>query len=130
MAAQTLGPGARPTMPPKRRPDARPTRIVLGLGTFAAMSVVTAGLVRFPVTDATDTAALIPEPSSAADQQEVVHRIRYIQLRPGERAPAGAEVIRPADPTPRVIVRTVPAPRQVSTTPRRRSVARSRQSGG
>ena len=48
------------------------------------MSVVTAGLVRFPVTDATDTTALVPEPPPAA-REEVVHRIRYVQLRPGER---------------------------------------------
>ena len=63
------------------------------------MSVVTAGLVRFPVTDATDTAALIPEPSSAADLQEVVHRIRYTQApgittQPADRqAAAGSEVV-------------------------------------
>lgn len=122
------GPGPRPASPPKRRPDARPTRIVLGLGTAAALSVVAASLVRFPVTDAADTSALVPEPRSTA-HEEVVHRIRYVQLKRGEHAPAGATVIRHADPTPRIVVRTVPAPRQATTTPRRRSVARSRQSG-
>ena len=114
---------------PKRRPDARPTRLVLGLTTVAAMSVVTAGLVRFPVSETADTAALAPEPPSAA-REEGVHRVRYIQLQRGERAPAGARVIRRADPTPRIVVRTVPAQRHATTTPRRRSVTRSRQSGG
>lgn len=128
MAADTPTQGPRPTPAPKRRPDARPTRLVLGLGTVAAMSVVTAGLVRLPVADAADTTALAPEPSPVA-QEQVVHRIRYVQLRRGERAPAGATVIRPADPTPRVVVRTMPAPRPATTTPRRRTVARSRQSG-
>ena len=112
----------------KRRPDARPTRVVLGLGTFAAMSVVTAGLVRFPVATTPDVLAIGPEPSPAV-QEAVVHRIRYVQLKRGQKAPAGAKVIRGADPTPRVVVRTIPA-RRTTTTPRRRPVARTRQSGG
>ena len=128
MAADPPPPDGRPATAPKRRPDARPTRLVLGLGTVAAMSVVTAGLVRFPVTVTTDLTAVASEPPPVADE-EVVHRIRYVQLRPGERAPAGATVIRQADPTPRIVVRTVPGPRRVATTPRRRVVARSRQSG-
>ncbi|MFN8519895.1 MAG: hypothetical protein U0667_11020 [Chloroflexota bacterium] len=130
--------GSRPVTPgprtspgggaPKRHPDARPTRVVLGVGTFAAMSIVTAGLVRFPVADAPDPSALASGPMLGVPQQ-VVHRIRYVQLKRGEKAPPGAMVIHGADPTPRVVVRTIPAPRNAATTPRRPAVARTRQSG-
>jgi hypothetical protein len=113
---------------PKRRPDARPTRVVLGLGAFAAMSVVTAGLVRFPVAATPDVLAMGPEPSPAVPET-VVHRIKYVQLKRGQKAPPGARVIRGADPTPRVVVRTIPARRSTSTTTRRQPVARTRQSG-
>lgn len=123
------GQAPRPGTTPKRRPDARPTRVVLGLGTIAAMSIVTAGLARFPVTDTVDTAALDPGHTAEA-HQEVIHRIRYVQLRRGERAPTGARVVSRPDPTPRVVVRTLPSERQTTTAPKRRTVARSRQSGG
>jgi hypothetical protein len=93
------------------------------------MSIVTAGLVRFPVTSASDAAAIDAEPTNPVSHEEVIHRIRYVQLKRGERAPKGARVIRRADPTPRVVVRVVPARRQVAVAPRPRKVARTRQSG-
>jgi hypothetical protein len=116
---------------PKRRPDARPTRVVLGLSTMAAMSIVTAGLVRAPVASVSDAEELAIGPATPAAEAKVVHRIRYVQLQRGERAPKGAKVIRRADPTPRVVVRVVPGKRQAAApAPRPRKVARSRQSGG
>jgi hypothetical protein len=127
-AAERAPERAAPEPAPKRRPDARPTRVLLGLGTFAAMSVVTAGLARFPVATTSDPFAIAPEPTPGA-HETVVHRIRYVQLKRGQKPPAGAKVIRGADPTPRVVVRTIPAPRSTATTTRRRPVARSRQSG-
>jgi hypothetical protein len=129
--SDALGPRTRPeTGAPKRRPDPRPTRVVLGLSTFAAMSIVTAGLVRFPVATSSDAdlAAVAPDPTQGAPQK-VVHRVKYVQLKPGQKAPAGAKVIKGAQPTPRVVVRTIPAPRQVASAPRPRPVARTRQSG-
>jgi hypothetical protein len=114
---------------PKKRPDARPTRVVLGLGAVAAMSVVTAGLVRFPVATTPDVLAIGPEPSTGAQEATVVRRIRYVQLKRGQKAPPGARVIRGADPTPRVVVRTIPARRSATTPTRRQPVARTRQSG-
>jgi hypothetical protein len=53
--------------------------------------------------------------------------IRYVQLRPGQKAPPGARVIRAAEPTPRVVVVA-----SHSTATRRqppRVVVRTRQSG-
>lgn len=121
--------GATPAPAPKRRPNAWPSRVVIGVGAVAAMSVVTAGLVRFPTSTAADTAAL-DEPTPAPVQARVVHHVRYVQLKRGEKAPKGAKVIRGADPTPRVVVRNVPAPPRATTrTTRARPVARSRQSG-
>lgn len=123
---------ADPAPGPKRRPDARPTRVVLGLSTVAAMSIVTAGLARFPVTTASDELAVEPAPTAPVVQEQVVHRVRYVQLKRGERAPKGAKVVRRADPTPRVVVRVIPArpaQRQAASAPRPRKVARSRQSG-
>ena len=119
-------PGARPTdAAPKRRPNAWPSRVVIGVGAVAAMSVVTAGLVRFPTSTAADTAEL-DGPAPTTIEQRVVHHVKYVQLRRGQKAPAGAKVIRAADPTPRVVVRTVPTQPRVT---RQRTVARSRQSG-
>jgi hypothetical protein len=92
------------------------------------MSIVTAGLVRFPVASGSDLASVTLEPTPGVPTK-VVHRIRYVQLKRGEKAPAGARVIRGADPTPRVVVRTIPAPRQAAVTHRQRPVARTRQSG-
>jgi hypothetical protein len=130
MPAPETSAKAQPSAPvAKRRPDARPARVVLGLGAIAAMSIVTAGLVHFPVTDAADTTSLGPDPMPVTNEQ-VVHRVRYVQLKRGERPPKGAKVIRRADPTPRVVVRTVPAKRRTTAATRRRPVARTRQSGG
>ncbi len=92
------------------------------------MSIVTAGLVRFPHASTPEVLAIGPGDTPSA-QQTVVHRIRYVQLKRGQKAPAGARVIRDADPTPRVVVRTVPARRTATTAPRRRPVTRTRQSG-
>jgi hypothetical protein len=89
------------------------------------MSVITAGLVRFPTPAAVDLTA-VDEPLPTMRHQRVVHRVQYVQLRRGQKAPVGAKVIRGADPTPRVVVQTVPIrPRVV----RQRTVVRTRQSG-
>ena len=45
-------PSARPTTAAKQRPDPRPMRLGLGAGAIAAMSIMAAGLIRFPVADA------------------------------------------------------------------------------
>lgn len=118
----------RPEAPtPKRRPDARPTRVILGLGTFAAMGVVTAGLVHPPATSA--DAANLDAASSSAIREEVTRCVRYVQLRPGEVAPVGATVIDGADQAERVVARAAGTGSRVTPAPRRRTVARSRQSG-
>ena len=43
-------PIVRPAVPavPKSRPDPRPMRLALGAGTLAAVSIMAAGLVRYP----------------------------------------------------------------------------------
>lgn len=115
-------------VPPKRRPDPRPMRIALGLGTFAAMSVLTGGLVRLSPSD-TDAADGSPVAAPAVGE-EALHLVRYVQLRPGEQPPPGALVVQGTDPTPRIVVTTLPGDRQATTASRRRSTARSRQSGG
>ncbi len=107
-------------------------RLALGAGTIAAVSIMAAGLVRFPVA--------APDPIAAADavtvetlataQPEVIvkHRTRYVQLKPGERAPKGAKVISGAVPTPRVVVTRIAA-RPATTRRVVRVVTRTRQSG-
>jgi hypothetical protein len=42
---------------PKARPDPRPMRLALGAGTIAAVSIMAAGLVRFPAPSADAIAA-------------------------------------------------------------------------
>jgi len=118
----------RPASPgPKRRPDARPTRVILGLAAIAAMTVVTAGLVDLPATSA-DATAIDPGPVPAA-REEVVRCVRYVQLRPGETPPAGATVVDGTDRTGRLVDGATSIRPRPTPAPRRRSVARSRQSG-
>jgi hypothetical protein len=114
---------------PKKRPDARPMRLVLGASALAGLSAVATGLIRPPATepvtgssDTTTEVLVAPKP-----EVRVVKRIRYVRLAPGEHAPPGARVIREAAPTPRVVVTTV-RDRQPAVV--RRVVVRTRQSGG
>lgn len=114
---------------PKRRPDPRPMRLVLGAGALAGLSVMAAGLVRPPLQGAaTDpTAADDRTLAVAGPDVRIVKRIHYVRLAPGEHAPPGAKVIREAAPTPRVVVTTVHARNPPVV---HRVVVRSRQSGG
>jgi hypothetical protein len=87
------------------RPDPRPMRLVYGAGAVAALSVMTVGLVQptFNGTAAesageaadpvTEVAASFAAPGRNGPTVQVRHVIRYVQLRPGERAPRGARVI-------------------------------------
>jgi hypothetical protein len=120
---------ARPSIPrpspvAKQRPDPRPMRLGLAAGGFAALSVMVAGLVRFPVADPTAVADDVTDPAvTTAQQVRVEKQVRYVQLKPGEKAPRGARVIDAAAPTPRVVVTRVVAQAAV------RRVAKTRQSG-
>ena len=110
---------------PRERPDPRPARLMVGAGAIAAATVIGAGLVDYPM-------AVAEQPPATADQvrevkaKRVEREVRYVRLKPGQKAPKGAKVIREAAPTPRVVVRRV-----VVREPKRssRSVARSQQSG-
>jgi hypothetical protein len=120
----------------RQRPDVRPVRMGVGLGAFAALSVVGAGLVRFPVSsDPATVADAQADPSVAPVVQDipVQHVVQYVQLRAGQKAPAGAKVIDAAAPTPRGVVTHVSAPVSHVSAPapaaRRVTVVRTRQSG-
>lgn len=111
------------------RPSAQPARWAVGATALAAVTVIGAGLVRFPMAaDEPPTAG----PSSGAttagrDSSATQERpVKYVRLEPGQRAPKGARVIREAAPTPRVVIpRVAPPPQQTSV----RTVTRTRQSG-
>ena len=111
---------------PRERPDSRPGRLMIGAGALAAATVIGAGLVDYPM-------AVAEQPSATADQarevkpKQVERKVRYVRLKPGQKAPKGAKVIREAAPTPRVVVRRVVVREPSRST---RPVARSRQSGG
>ena len=112
--------------PGRDRPDPRPARLMLGAGALAAVTVVGAGLVDFPPAVA-DEPPSPPATTEAARVTEEERPVRYVRLKPGQKAPKGARVIKEAQPTPRVIVRRVVTPAPSRTA---RTVARSRQSGG
>lgn len=137
-----------PRPAPKRRPDPRPMRLALGAGTLAAVSIMAAGLVRYPVATADDAGDAVTADAladvvtvetiaTARPEVRIRHRTVYVQLERGQKAPKGARVIEGKAPPPRVVVTRVagkPAAtrqtrvRQVRSTPRK--VARTRQSGG
>jgi hypothetical protein len=128
MGRSAAGPGEKP---PRARgsgrdkPDPRPARLMMGASALAAVSVVAAGLVDFP-----PAAAEEPQPApvkaGVTTTEKVKRPVTYVRLKPGQKAPRGARVIREAAPTPRVVVQrvVVPAPGRSA-----RTVARSRQSG-
>jgi len=142
--------GPRPTpataAAPKQRPDPRPMRLALGAGTIAAVSIMAAGLVRFPAATGDTSGDVIAADAAAADapvietlatarpEVRIKHRTVYVHLKPGQRAPKGAKVISGKTPPARVVVTTVPgraattrasrpAPRRVVV------VTKTRQSG-
>ena len=99
---------------------------MLGAGALAALTVVGAGLVDFPSAVA-EEAPTAPAKAGVTTTEKAKRPVQYVRLKPGQKAPKGARVIREAAPTPRVVVQrvVVPAPRKSG-----RIVARSRQSGG
>ena len=108
------------------KPDPRPARLMVGAGALAAVTVVGAGLVDFPPAVAEEP---LPAPAKAGvtKAERVKRPVKYVRLKPGQRAPKGAKVIKEAAPTPRVVVQRVVIPAKSQT---RRPVTRSRQSGG
>ena len=130
---------------PKQRPDPRPMRLALGAGAVAAVSIMAAGLVRFPIPGsdpsgdviAADPAAvatpIVETLATARPEVRISHRTVYVHLRPGQRAPKGAQVIAGKAPPPRVVVTTLPgraATTRVRPAPQRVVVVTTtRQSG-
>ena len=112
---------------PKARPDARTMRLALIAGGLAALSALAAAIVMPPSPSLQATvdpqqAATDPPGTPIAIQQP----IKYVQLLPGQTAPAGATVIDAAAPTPMtVVVNITPAP-QKAPKPR---IIRTTQSG-
>jgi hypothetical protein len=99
----TAEPGAR--KPRRQRPDPKPSRLVVGAGAIAALSIIGAGLVRFPANAddavAGQTAVAAPAKGSKAASKRPV---KFVRLKPGQKAPAGAKVIRKKAPPPRIVV--------------------------
>ena len=129
----------RPATAPKQRPDPRPMRLALGAGAFAAVSIMTAGLIRFPMStgDASADAITADAPpstetlSTARPAVRIKHKTVYVQLKRGQQAPRGAKVISGAVPTPRIVVTSYPAKAATARVrpATRRVVTRTRQSG-
>ena len=105
-------------------------RLVFGAGAMAALSVMSVGLVRLPVADSSSTEIITdPGPAVAGPDIRINHVIRYVHLKPGQVAPAGAKVITPDAPAPRLVVTHQAA---AVTQPQRRRVivvTKTRQSG-
>ncbi len=123
-------PGARTPGAGRGRPSPTAARMMVGAGALAAVTVIGAGLVRFPLS--TDAAAPAPpEPKVERVRQKVDRPVQYVRLKPGQKAPKGARVIREAAPTPRIVVQRVSPPTVSSPSSRSsvRVVTRTRQSG-
>jgi hypothetical protein len=99
-------------------------RLAFGASAIAALTVMTTSLQRLPaVADGPATAVDAVE-HTVARAVRTRKRIRYVELKPGQKAPPGAKVIDRAAPTPRVVVNTIRVPVRVV-----RTVTRTRQSG-
>lgn len=134
----TSEPAAEPTPTPRAsthrkartRPSSRPSRLMVGAGAVAAISVIAAGLVRFPTVADDPAAAAAGAAASGKDGAKAKARserpVKYVRLKPGQKAPKGAKVIREAAPTPRIVVRRAAPARQPAS---RKVVTQTRQSG-
>jgi hypothetical protein len=123
------GPDAASSRPsrPTARPDPRPSRLVVGAGALAALSVMAAGLVRFPVSDLPRPDETAAAPVARTRRVKVERPVRYVRLRAGQQAPPGARVIEEDAPAPRIVIRHVTPPARATV---RRATVRTRQSGG
>lgn len=89
-------------------------RVAMGIGAITAISVMGAGFVR-PSWSVTDASVADPVDQSGQSAQvgtadvRVNHVIRYVKLKPGQKAPPGAKVINAKDPAPRIVVTHVAA---------------------
>ncbi len=101
-AAADPGPGK----PRHSRPDPKPSRLVVGAGAVAALSIIGAGLVRVPVNaDGADPGqAEVAAPARADAKPTAKRPVKYVRLKPGQKAPRGAKVIREKAPPPRIVV--------------------------
>ena len=115
----------------KAKPDARPMRLALGAGGIATLSALAAAIVlpprsatlepthaMQPAVNAQSQASGTQRPTAAQPSPtplQVQRPIKYVQLSPGQSAPAGARVIDASAPTPISLVVTVAAPPQPKT---------------
>jgi hypothetical protein len=140
---QAVDGGTRPVRPEARaprkhsKPNPLPARLMVGVGALAALSVIAAGIGRLPGVSeesAPSGTGLDPDVTMLATtavpvgKTRVERPVRYVRLKPGQKAPPGATVIREAAPAPRVVVRWVTSTSSSSSA--RAPVARTRQSGG
>ena len=106
MADAAVARPRRPVQPAKARPDPAPMRLAFGLTGLAAASAIVTALASPPGADAvaggTQTTLSMP----VAAPPVVRHVVQYVQLKPGQVAPAQAVVRQQAAPKPRVVVVT------------------------
>jgi hypothetical protein len=107
-AASVPGAGAHPR-PKPARPDARPMRAALGAGGLAALSAIAAAIFvppNLPATTVLAPPAQQPVEGPVATDGVVppgptpTRPIQYVQLKPGETVPPGAQVIAGSAPPP------------------------------
>jgi hypothetical protein len=94
---------------PKSKPDARPMRIALGAAGLAAFSAIVSAIVLppRPVVQAPALYGQQAVPGGPGSVTTVQAPIQYVQLQPGQTAPAGATVV---DSSARPAAAAVPAP--------------------
>ena len=112
---------------PKARPDPRPMRLAFGITGLVAATAMVTSIMRPPVPIAAPAPDPSLDPASWPTPSPIVirHVTRYVQLKAGQTAPPGANVVQKPEASPRIVFVTVPAP-----APRRVVVVTTRQSGG
>jgi hypothetical protein len=107
-------------------------RLAFGVTSLAAAAAMTTAIIRPPAPAPAPVEITVQaEASQAPDPQPVVirHVTRYVQLKAGETAPPGAKVVQKPDPSPRIVIVTLPAPASTPKSAPKRVVAVTRQSG-
>jgi hypothetical protein len=97
----------------RKRPDAGPLRVMVGVVGMASAAALTAAML--PSITPQPEIAQDPGVVTAADvqpQPSVQHVTRYVTLQPGQTAPPQSTVIVQPKPTPKVTVKVVTKTRQ------------------
>lgn len=113
-----------PTLAPRSKPNPWRLRFAYGIGGLAGLSALVTAIVVPPASTLSGArGGAATGPAISNGPTTIQRAVQYVQLLPGQTAPAGATVIDASAPPPVTVVTTIAAPTQ------RAILVRTTQSG-